>query len=322
MTDPLTQDLLIAMKTNLLSKCSPVFSLVIATMQCLAFHGAPSHGAEPKSFELRLWESGAPDAKGSEPKDIPMAMVRLPESQKPTGAVVVCPGGGYGTLAMGHEGHEIAAWLNKNGIAAIICDYRHRSKGYGHPAPMQDAMRAVRLTRAKASEWNISADRVGIWGFSAGGHLASTVLTQFDSGDPSSSDAIARESSRPDFGILSYPVILFGQPKSHKGSETNLLGKEPDPILLASLQNDTRVTKDTPPTFLFHTSQDTTVPPENAIAFYSAMVKAGVSGELHVYEKGRHGVGLAKTIAVTSDWPNALQRWLTSRGVIDTSDSQ
>ena len=128
MTDPLTQDLLIAMKTNLLSKCSPVFSLVIATMQCLAFHGAPSHGAEPKSFELRLWESGAPDAKGSEPKDIPMAMVRLPESQKPTGAVVVCPGGGYGTLAMGHEGHEIAAWLNKNGIAAIICDYRHRSK--------------------------------------------------------------------------------------------------------------------------------------------------------------------------------------------------
>lgn len=315
------------MKTNCFTKRSSFVSLVFLALQCVAYHSGAtlnsiSHGADSRTFELRLWESGAPDAKGSEPKDIPMAMVRLPASQKPTGAVVVCPGGGYGTLAMGHEGHEIAAWLNKNGLAAIICDYRHRSKGYGHPAPMQDAMRAVRLTRAKASEWNISADRVGIWGFSAGGHLASTVLTQFDGGDPASSDAIARESSRPDFGILCYPVILFGQPKSHKGSETNLLGKDPDPQLLASLQNDTRVTKDTPPTFLFHTSQDTTVPPENAIAFYSAMVKAGVSGELHVYEKGRHGVGLAKAIDVTSDWPNALQRWLTSRGVIDTSDSQ
>jgi acetyl esterase/lipase len=293
------------------------FCLLVGT---LAFFGsfASCQAAEPKSMEIPLWSSGAPGALGTEPKDIPMAMIRLPASERPTAAIVVCPGGGYGGLAMGHEGHEIAQWANEKGIAAIICDYRHRGKGYGHPAPMQDAMRAIRLTRANAKAWNIDENRVGIWGFSAGGHLTSTVLTQFDRGDQDSKDPIATFSSRPDFGILCYPVILFGQPKSHKGSEKNLLGPSPEQSLLTSLQNDTRVTQETPPTFLFHTMEDAAVPPENAIAFYSAMVRAGVPGELHIYEKGKHGVGLAKNLPVTGDWPNALHRWLASRGMVES----
>ena len=271
---------------------------------------------EPKSFELPLWENGAPGALGKEPKDIPMAMVRLPASDRPTGALVICPGGGYGGLAMGHEGHEIAEWANQMGLAAIICDYRHRSKGYGHPAPLQDAQRAIRMTRANATQWNIDATRVGIMGFSAGGHLTSTVLTHFDSGNANDTDAIAKQSSRPDFGILCYPVILFGEPKSHKGSEKNLLGESPDPKLVESLRNDLQVTKDTPPTFLFHTQEDKAVPPENAVQFYAAMISHGVPGELHVYEKGRHGVGLARDLPVTSDWSNACRRWLEGRKIV------
>lgn len=286
---------------------------------CLHFFGffaaalllmLPTRAADPKSFDIPLWENGAPGANGTEPKDIPMAMVRLPASDTPTGALVICPGGGYGGLAMGHEGKEMAEWANEMGLAAIICDYRHRGKGYGHPAPLQDAQRAIRLVRAKAADWHIDPARVGILGFSAGGHLCSTVLTRFDAGDPQNADTIERQSSRPDYGILAYPVILFGQPATHKGSERNLLGESPDPKVLASFQSDLNVTKETPPTFLFHTLEDKAVRPENSVAFYSAMIRQGVPGELHVYEKGPHGVGLAKKIPGTSDWSNACRRWL------------
>lgn len=273
----------------------------------------------PKSFELPLWEKGAPGANGNEPKDIPMAKVRLPSSDKPTGALIICPGGGYGNLAMGHEGQEIAEWANDMGLAAIICDYRHRGKGYGHPAPLQDAQRAIRLVRTMAKEWNVAPNRVGIMGFSAGGHLVSTVLTRFDAGDPNNADPIDRASSRPDYGILAYPVILFGQPGTHKGSEKNLLGDSPDPKLLESFQSDLNVTKDTPPTFLFHTLEDKGVVPQNSVAFFAAMLKNGVSGELHVFEKGSHGKGLAKTIQGTSEWPNVCRRWLEGKQFVTPS---
>jgi acetyl esterase/lipase len=272
-----------------------------------------SIAAETKSFDIPLWENGAPGANGTEAKDIPMAMVRLPDSETPTGALIICPGGGYGGLAMGHEGKDMAEWANEMGLAAIICDYRHRGKGYGHPAPLQDAQRAIRLVRTKSAEWNIDATRVGILGFSAGGHLVSTVLTRFDAGDAQNGDSIERQSSRPDYGILAYPVILFGQPATHKGSEVNLLGKSPDPKLLASFQSDLNVTKETPPTFLFHTLEDKGVPPQNSVAFYAAMIREGVPGELHIYEKGPHGVGLAKKIPGTSDWSNACRRWLENK---------
>jgi acetyl esterase/lipase len=273
--------------------------------------------AEPKSMDMPLWESGAPGALGKEPKDIPMAMVRLPDAKQPTSAIVICPGGGYGHLAMGHEGTDIAQWVNERGMAAIICDYRHRTKGYGNPAPMQDALRAIRLVRANAQAWNIDPNRVGILGFSAGGHLASTVLTKFDAGDANAADAVGKLSSRPDFGILCYPVILFGQPKTHKGSEKNLLGANASAEELRAFQNDLNVTKETPPTFLFHTMEDTAVPPENAVAFYAAMLKSGVPGELHIYEKGKHGIGLGKDVPATNDWSNALERWLLSRAIIN-----
>ncbi|XZE21142.1 alpha/beta hydrolase [Pirellulaceae bacterium SH449] len=277
-------------------------------------------GAEVRSLTVKLWEDGAPGALGNDPKDVPMAIVHLPPSSKPTAALVICPGGGYGGLAMGHEGTEIAKWANDQGMAAIICDYRHRGKGYGHPAPLQDAQRAIRIVRANATDWNIDPNRVGILGFSAGGHLVSTVLTRFDLGDANSDDHIAKQSSRPDFGVMAYPVILFGHPRGHRGSEVNLLGADASKEELVPFQSDLNVTKETPPTFLFHTQEDTAVPPENALAFYTAMVKNGVPGELHIYEKGRHGVGLGRDIAGTRDWSDALARWLLARNVISPKD--
>lgn len=271
---------------------------------------------EAMSVDVPLWEGTAPGANGNDPEDVPMAMVRLPKTNSSMAAIVICPGGGYGGLAMGHEGHEIAQWINDLGMAAIICDYRHRGKGYGHPYPWLDAQRAIRLTRSKARSWNIDPKRIGILGFSAGGHLASTVLTQFDPGDPVSKDPIARQSSKPDFGILCYPVILMGTPETHKGSEVNLLGESPDPKQLDALQSASRVTKETPAVFVFHTSEDKSVLPQNSIEFYAALVKNGVPGELHVFEKGGHGVGLGRTIPGTSEWPNACARWLRNRGIL------
>ena len=295
------------------------FLLLSMFFACVAFSFSSDLCADsPKSFELPLWKDGAPGANGKDAKDIPLAKVRLPASDKPTGALIICPGGGYGNLAMGHEGQEIAEWANDMGLAAVICDYRHRGKGYGHPAPLQDAHRAIRLTRANAKEWNIDPTRVGIMGFSAGGHLVSTVLTRFDLGDPNNADPIERSSCRPDYGILAYPVILFGQPGTHKGSEKNLLGDSPDQKVLESFQSDLNVTKETPPTFLFHTLEDKGVVPQNSVAFFAAMLRNGVSGELHIFEKGSHGKGLAKTIPGTSEWPNVCRRWLEGKQFVMT----
>jgi acetyl esterase/lipase len=271
---------------------------------------------EAVELDLPIWIEGAPGKLGNEANDIPIAMVRIPASEGPMAAIVVCPGGGYGGLAMGHEGIEIAKWANDLGMAAIICDYRHRGKGYGHPAPLDDLQRTMRLVRTHASQWNIDPNRVGVMGFSAGGHLASSGLTKFDRGHAESKDPVERESCRPDFGILAYPVILFGQPATHRGSQVNLLGESPSEALVQSFQNAAQVTADTPPTFLFHTYEDKAVLPENAVQFYLAMIQHGVAGELHVYEKGRHGVGLGRDVPGTSDWSNTCERWLTNRSVL------
>jgi acetyl esterase/lipase len=265
-----------------------------------------------------LWPAGAPGKLGDEAKDKPTLIIYLPDAEKATGCgIVVCPGGGYGGLAMDHEGHQIARWLNSFGVAALICDYRHRGKGYGHPAPLQDAQRAVRTVRARAREFGVQPDRVGIMGFSAGGHLTSTALTHFDKGNAESADVIEKVSCRPDFGLLCYPVIAFDQPFTHKGSQQNLLGKDASKELIESLSNEKQVTSETPPTFLFHTQEDTGVPPENSVVFYAAMLKHKVPGELHIYQKGPHGVGLAANIPGTSDWPNTFQRWLKMLGMLD-----
>lgn len=263
-----------------------------------------------------LWPKGAPDAKGMEAKDIPQLIVHVPEKdQAVRSAIVICPGGGYGGLAMDHEGKQIAQWLNENGIAAFICDYRHRGKGYGHPAPLQDAQRAIRTVRARAEEFNLDANKIGILGFSAGGHLASTAATHFAAGKPDADDPIEKVSCRPDFAVLCYAVIAFNQPFTHRGSQKNLLGENPDPELVKSLSNELQVTSETPPTFLWHTYEDTGVPPDNSLAFYSALVKNKVPGELHIYEKGRHGIGLAKGIVGTERWPDDCIAWLVNRGM-------
>jgi len=270
---------------------------------------------EPK-VEL-LWPQGAPGANGDAPADKPTLTIWLPPADKAVGSgVVICPGGGYGGLAKTHEGADVAKWLNSLGVAGFVLEYRHRGTGYGHPAPLDDAQRALRTVRARASEFMVKPDQIGVLGFSAGGHLASTLDTHFDKGQPDAADPIARVSCRPDFAILVYPVISLDAPFTHGGSKTNLLGKDPDPKLVASLSNDTQVTAETPPTFLVHTTEDTAVPPENSMAFYSALRKAKVPAEMHIYEQGRHGLGLAPDQPGMKNWPAACADWLRIHGFL------
>ncbi len=242
---------------------------------------------------IPLWPEGAPGALGTADQDIPTLTAFLPEPDKATGAaIVVCPGGGYGGLAP-HEGAGYAQWLADNGIAGIVLKYRLGSKGYRHPAMWNDASRAMRLTRMKAGECKIDAKRVGIMGSSAGGHLASTQLTHFDLGNPEATDPVERQSSRPDLGILCYAVITMG-PYTHQGSKKNLLGPDPSPELVELLSNEKQVTKDTPPTFIWHTWEDPGVYVENSLDFAYALRRNRVPFDLHVYEKGSHGMGLGR----------------------------
>lgn len=272
---------------------------------------------------VSLWDGKAPESIGTEPKDDPTGLLyRLAESPSSANgkqghpAVVILPGGGYGSLAIDHEGYQIAKWANSMGMVAFVCKYRTRRDGYGHPCPMIDAQRAIRMVRAKAKEWEVDPTRVGIIGFSAGGHLASTVLTHFDAGDASSSDPIAKESSRPNFGVIAYPVIAMTESFGHAGSRKNLLGDNPDPKLMAYYDNHLQVTSETPPTFVFQTQEDAVVLPENALAFYTAMVKNKVPGELHIFQKGKHGVGLAATIPGTDRWPTLCEAWLRNQSIL------
>ena len=263
-----------------------------------------------------LWPGAAPGAVGAEDADKPsLTVYPAPEKSAVRTAVIVFPGGGYGMLAKDHEGDQIARWLNSLGIQAFVLQYRIAPR-YHFPAPLLDAQRAIRLVRAHAADYRISPTRVGIWGFSAGGHLASTAGTHFDAGVANAADPIDRVSSRPDFMILAYPVISFTTPYTHQGSLRNLLGDNPDPKLVSSLSNETQVTAQTPPTFLFHTNEDNGVPAENSVLFYLALRKAGVPAELHIYERGPHGVGLAPTDAVLASWAGRLKDWLEIRGLL------
>ena len=277
--------------------------------------GAAARADEP-TVEL-LWPQGAPGAKGDRPADKPTLTIFLPDENKAVGtAVVVCPGGGYGGLATDHEGHQFARWFNGFGVACFMLEYRHRGRGYGHPAPLQDAQRAIRIVRANAAEWNVDPERIGIMGFSAGGHLASTAGTHFDGGNPDAADPVERVSCRPDFLLLCYPVIALDEPYTHRGSQNNLLGADADPALVRSLSNEKQVTPQTPPTFLFHTDEDTVVPVENSVQFYLALRRAGVPAEMHIYRSGPHGVGLATKLPGTSSWPDRLKDWMQGQGLL------
>ncbi len=267
----------------------------------------------PSPKVIPLWPDGAPGAVGKEERDVPTLSIYLPQNSIGTG-IIVFPGGGYVTLAMDHEGKQVAEWLNSHGIAAFVLKYRLGPR-YHHPAPLQDAQRAIRYVRFHAKDFGIFPDRIGVLGFSAGGHLAATAGTHFEVGNAGAADEVERTSSRPDFLVLAYPVISFTAPFSHVGSRRSLLGEAPDQKLLEDLSNEKRVTPQTPPTFLFHTTEDRAVPPENSIAFYLALRKAGVPAELHIYERGQHGVGLAPQDPILTTWKDRLIDWLKTRGL-------
>lgn len=274
---------------------------------------APTFAAGPEP--ILLWPNGAPGAVGEEPLDRPEIRIYQPPQETANGTgVVICPGGGYGALATDHEGHQVAKWFNTFGVTAVVLKYRLAPR-YRHPAPLQDAQRAVRYVRSHAESLNLSKRRIGIMGFSAGGHLASTVATHFDSGAADSDDPIERVSCRPDFVILGYPVISFSE-FGHRGSARNLLGDNPDPELVRNLSNETQVTPQSPPAFLFHTGEDAGVPVENSLAYYAACRKAGVPAELHIYAFGPHGVGLAPGDPVLNSWKDRLRDWLQTSGLL------
>ena len=267
---------------------------------------------------MLLWPDGAPGAVGSEPADKPnLTVYPAPKDRANGAALVICPGGGYGGLAVDHEGRQIAEWANSLGMTAFVLRYRLGPR-YHHPAPLHDVQRAIRIVRARATKWKINPNRVGVIGFSAGGHLASTVATHFDDGKKNADDPIERASCRPDFAILCYPVVTMTEPWVHKGSRKNLIGDNPDPKLLEDLSNDKRVTAQTPPTFLFHTTDDDGVPVENSVYFYLALRKAGVLAEMHLFEHGRHGVGLAPDDPALSVWPRLCESWLRTRKILST----
>ena len=276
--------------------------------------GNPIQGAVPIEY---LWPQGAPGALGKAGKDRPRLFVYLPSKEKANGAaVVVCPGGGYGGLAISYEGHEIAEWLNAFGVAGLVLDYRHRGKGYGHPAPLQDAQRSIRLVRSRSATWHIDAARVGILGFSAGGHLASSAGTHFDMGQPGASDPIDRQSCRPDFMVLCYPVIALGEAYTHRGSQRNLLGPDAAPELVRKMSSEKQVTARTPPAFIWHTHEDQAVSAENSVQLYLAMKRAKVPAELHLFLKGRHGLGLARNHPGAAAWPTACRQWMEVSGFL------
>jgi acetyl esterase/lipase len=269
---------------------------------------------EPQT--ILLWPNGAPGAQGAEDRDKPALTIYMPPNTTgPMTAVIIAPGGGYGRLSMNNEGRAPANYLNALGIAAFVLRYRLGPQ-YHHPIELGDAQRAIRTVRARASEWHIAPDRIGMMGFSAGGHLTSSASTHFDAGKADAADPIDRVSSRPDFAILGYPVITFVESWTHQGSKTNLLGDGPDPALARSLSSETQVNASTPPAFIYHTNADTAVPAENAVAYYLALRKAGVPAEMHIFKDGPHGTGLGMQDPALAEWPRLLANWLRASGFL------
>jgi len=281
--------------------------LVQVTVCCLCFAQQP--------VELELWPGGAPENNGltkteqGDDYSIAKLYVYRPEQQKNTRtAVVICPGGGYGTLAMSHEGHDYARWLSGNGITAVILKYRLPNKH--HFIPLKDAQRALRTVRSKAGEWNIDPDKVGISGFSAGGHLASTAATHFDEGNALAVDPLDRLSCRPDFAILFYPVITMKEEFTHLGSRRNLLGESYNAALVHFYSNEEQVTTQTPPTFLITSDDDKAVVPRNSIEFYSALKRNNVPAVLYIIPDGGHGWGTNPEKSQYLEWSVPLKAWL------------
>jgi acetyl esterase/lipase len=283
------------------------------------------HGQD---YKIPLWEKNIPNFKQTDEKEeatstdiLKIKLVQKPDiavflpSRKNAGrqAVVICPGGGYVNLAYDWEGTDIAKWLNGNGIAAIVLKYRlpnSKSNITGHKSPLMDAQRALRMVRYHSAEWNIDSNRIGIMGFSAGGHLASTLGTHFDYGMADANDSIDKLSCRPDFMILMYPVISMDSTITHRGSMNSLLGQKPDPGLIEYYSNELHVQEDTPPTFIVHSGDDATVPVENSLRFYKALEDKKITVEMHLYPTGGHGFSLALDKGHLSSWTDRCIAWL------------
>jgi len=283
-----------------------------------------------QNYTLPLWPDNIPNYQKTDEIEIrdttdavrisyvqkPDISVYLPSKGNATGqAVVICPGGGYRILAYDKEGSDIAKWLNSKGIAAIVLKYRlplSKSNIVNHKSPLLDAQRAIRLTRYHANEWNIKKDKIGIMGFSAGGHLAATAGTHFDAGDASANDPVESMSSRPDFMVLVYPVITFNEAFTHKGSRSALLGENPDSTLIKYYSNELQVKDNTPPTFIVHAGDDKSVPVENSLLFYHALKDKGIPAEFHIYPDGGHGFSLAIGKGYLETWPDRCIDWLRS----------
>ena len=301
---------------------------LVLTLACGLGRVAPAKADDESSGTTKtyaLWPEGAPGAVGKEDVDVPSITIYSPKAGRSNGAsVVICPGGGYGFLAMDHEGKQVAEWLNSIGVTGVVLKYRLAPR-YRHPAMIHDAQRAIRTVRARSGEWKLDPKRVAVLGFSAGGHLASTAGTHFDDGDADAKDPIDREGCRPDLMILGYPVVAIATEHAHGGSRDNLLGKDAAPELVKSLSNETQVTKHTPPTFLVHTNADSGVVPENSLLFVAALRKAGVPVEFHLFEKGQHGLGMGKGApehkigpdAAFKAWPGLCATWMEGHGFLD-----
>lgn len=303
--------------TSLRLTASGLTLALAATLAAAASAGKSPSPNAPVPYPLvlgpiRLWDSDAPGAKGQRPQDIPTLTPFPVAAAKRTGAtMLILPGGGYGNLAE-HEGTGYAEWFAAHGIDAYVLKYRLGSNGYRHPTMLNDAARALRMVRAFARRDGLDPARIGVIGSSAGGHLASTLATHFDSGQSNAADPIERESSRPDLAILCYPVISlleFG----HAGSRRALLGENPSDDLVRLLSNELQVTRDTPPCFLWHTIEDKTVPVENSLMFAAALRRAGVPFALHIYENGAHGLGLGRAGRPAPPWAAQLVHWFGER---------
>jgi acetyl esterase/lipase len=287
-----------------------VFISINGTVMAQAQHSSSERNV------MLLWPDGAPGAKGTTPKDKPsITIFTAPRSTANGTAVLVCPGGGYRMEAMDKEGYKVAEWLNTLGVTAFVLKYRHGPR-YQYPAPFRDAVRAMQVIRSRADSWAVDPHRVGIMGFSAGGHLASTVGTHWKHPMPKHIDSLADISSRPDFMILGYPVITMKDAFTHHGSKRMLLGKHPDPKLVKLLSNEEQVTKRTPPTFIVQGTNDQTVPVKNSLVFYKALHEHDVPVEMHLFERGPHGFGLAQDDPVLSIWPRLCENWMRSHHLL------
>lgn len=290
------------------------FVTVVFMIVSLSIIGCASQSRVDTARVELLWPKAAPGQKNIFEGDMPTLTYYLPPKEAASGAaVVICPGGGYRDLAMNHEGHEVAKWLNSLGIAGFILRYRHNGDGYLHPAPLQDAQRAIRAVRSRAAEFNIDRNKIGIIGFSAGGHLASTAGTHFTENSYHPRDAVDEVSCRPDFMILLYASVSLLEKGRHGGSLRHILGENPAGELVRSLSNETQVTAETPPAFLVHCKDDPICPAEHSIDFCQALQKAGVEAEICLYEKGGHGFGLGRKNNPASSWPARCAVWLRTQ---------